>query len=189
MDNQFNGDMYNSSFAGPAVKEYRIDPLKVKQFENRLQEEQNLLAGILAGSLAAILGTILWAVFTLVTDLKTGLLAIVTGIIIGFANRKFGRGIDRVFGLTGAGLSVLSVIAGNLLFVAVYLSQQESVPLFNVLLGMLLHPAAVIELLVLTFSPIDLVFYGLVIYAGYKYSFRRITQAEMDALKSEVVRP
>ena len=189
MDNRFNGDMYRSSHPEPAVKEYRIDPLKVKQFENRLQEEQNLLAGILAGSLAAIAGAILWAIFTMVTDYQSGLMAIAIGFIVGFAVRKFGRGVDKVFGITGAALSVLSCTAGNLLFVAILASQEGSVPLFFVLLGMLFSPVLVVETLVLMFSPIDLLFYGLAIYEGYKFSFRRTTQAEMDALKSEVVRP
>jgi hypothetical protein len=188
MDNQINDDLFSSSQLGSGVKEYRIDPIKERQFETRLQEEQNLLAGILAGGVAVIAGAILWAAFTLVTEFQIGWMAIAIGFIVGFAIRRFGRGVDKVFGIMGATLSVLSCVGGNLLFSGIVISQHEAVSAFAVLLGMLLHPVAVMEILVLTFSPIDLLFYGLAIYEGYKLSFRRITQAELDGLLSEVVR-
>jgi hypothetical protein len=33
----------------------------------------------------------------------------------------------------------------------------------------------------IAFSPIDLLFYAIAIYQGYKLSFRHVTQAEIDA--------
>jgi len=37
------------------------------------------------------------------------------------------------------------------------------------------------SLLVETGSPIDLLFYGIAIYEGYKFSFRKITEEELVA--------
>ena len=36
----------------------------------------------------------------------------------------------------------------------------------------------------ITFSPIDLLFYGLAIYEGYKLSFRQITRDELERAMS-----
>lgn len=47
---------------------------------------------------------------------------------------------------------------------------------------MVLNPAVELELLRATFSPIDLLFYGLALYYGYKAAFRRITPAEQANL-------
>lgn len=37
------------------------------------------------------------------------------------------------------------------------------------------------ELMAETFSPMDLLFYGIALYQGYKMSFRHITQEELIA--------
>lgn len=47
----------------------------------------------------------------------------------------------------------------------------------------LAQPKLAWELLRLAFQPLDLLFYGIALYEGYKFSFRRITRQELaDAL-------
>jgi hypothetical protein len=36
------------------------------------------------------------------------------------------------------------------------------------------------ELMSISFSPMDLLFYGIAVYEGYKFSFRRMTGEEMQ---------
>jgi hypothetical protein len=111
-------------------------------------------------------------------------MAIGVGFLVGFANRYFGRGVDRVFGVAGA---LLGCVSGNVLTMAVVVSQLEAVPLLEVLSLFAFTPALVIEMLGLTFSPIDLLFYALAAYEGYKFSTRGINKAEMEAL--QIVKP
>ena len=43
------------------------------------------------------------------------------------------------------------------------------------------NPAAIPDLMAATFSPMDLLFYGIAVYEGFKLSFRRITHEEIRA--------
>jgi len=43
-----------------------------------------------------------------------------------------------------------------------------------------LNAAIVIELLASTFEVMDILFYGLAAYFGYKTAFRQVTQADLD---------
>jgi len=90
--------------------------------------------------------------------------------------------VDKIHGVIAAGLALLGCLAGNLLTGAILISQQEQVSLGDVLLILALSPAAVVEIMTAMFSPIDLLFYSLAAYEGYRFSFRRITQAEKEGL-------
>ena len=47
------------------------------------------------------------------------------------------------------------------------------------------HPATMLELLKATFSPMDLLFYGLALYPGYRCAFRPISQDALAALSRQ----
>ncbi len=166
---------------------HKVDPIKLANLKNRMKDEQNLIGGVLAAGVAAFIGAVLWAVITLAIDYQIGWMAVGVGFLVGFANRYFGRGVDQVFGVAGALMALLGCLSGNVLTMAVLVSQMEAVPLLDVLSFFALTPAVVIEILGLTFSPIDLLFYALAAYEGYKFSFRSISKAEMEALV--VVKP
>jgi hypothetical protein len=170
--------------SAPAPLEYRreLGLYKVQEFQERLLSEQSLPLGLIAGALAALLGAILWAVFTVITDTQIGWMAVGIGFVVGFAVRQFGRGRTRVFGLVGAGLALASCLAGNVLTAAIIIAQQEAVSIVDVLIFLLLSPGTVVEILAVTFTPIDLLFYGLALYEGYRFSFRQISLAERDSL-------
>ncbi|MGH8015396.1 MAG: hypothetical protein ACREBV_04335 [Candidatus Zixiibacteriota bacterium] len=107
-------------------------------------------------------------------------MAIGVGFLVGFAVRKLGQGVDPTFGYIGAALSMVGCLIGNLLTTCIIVSQQEGVPLSEILEG--LNPAVAGELMKYTFSPIDLLFYGLALYYGYKFSFRQLTEAELRSI-------
>ena len=87
----------------------------------------------------------------------------------------------------GAALSLFGGLLGNFLTITIVVSQQETVPLLDVFLTLATSFGVVVELMKITFSPIDLLFYGIAIYFGYRYSFRRFSEAELASLLKEPV--
>ena len=59
------------------------------------------------------------------------------------------------------------------------MAEAEGMGFFEVLSR--LNPAVIGELLFVTFSPIDLLFYGIAVYGGYRLSFRQIDVEELDS--------
>jgi hypothetical protein len=157
-----------------------IDPLRLQRFIQEIKDNQSLLAGTLAGLAAALVGAGLWGVITALTKYQIGWMAVGVGFLVGMAVRTFGKGIDKPFGIAGAGISVLGCMAGNLLAVCIMISQQQQVPFSQILSG--LNPEVATGLIKATFNPMDLLFYGLAIYAGYRFSFRRISAEELAKL-------
>lgn len=140
----------------------------------KLRLEQNLPFGTLAAVGAALLGAILWAVITVATGYQIGYMAIAVGFIVGFANRYFGKGIDQIFGIIGAILALAGCILGNILSIVSYTSTTFGIGYFDALST--LDFSLLAEIMKESFSPIDLLFYGLAIYQGYKFSFRVIEE-------------
>ncbi len=157
-----------------------LDDSKSKLLLQQLRDNQNLSMGLVGGLGAALLGATVWSVITALTYFQIGFMAVGVGFLVGYAVRKMGQGVDPVFGYLGAGLSLLGCLTGNLLTTCIIVSQQENIALSEVLAG--LNPAVAVEMMQYTFSPIDLLFYGLALYYGYKFSFRQITPAEMKSI-------
>jgi hypothetical protein len=162
----------------------QIDPFKLEGFIREIKARQNLPLGILGGLGAAIVGAIIWALITVVTDYQIGWMAIGVGFLVGLAIRQFGQGIDTAFGISGAVLALLGCLAGNLFTIATVAAREEGLSLLFVLFTLIISPGLVLELMVATFTPIDLLFYGLAIYAGYKNAFRQIKEAELATLQA-----
>ena len=164
-----------------------IDPFRVQRFQEEIKANQNLPLGFIGGGAAAIVGAILWALITVITDYQMGLMAIGVGFLVGYAVQIFGKGVDTIFGIMGAGLALVGCLAGNFLAIVAIISQTEEIPLLTVFGFLITAPSAIIEFMILTFSPIDLLFYGLAIYEGYKLSFRRFTETELLSLTKETM--
>jgi hypothetical protein len=62
----------------------------------------------------------------------------------------------------------------------IVVSREFEVSFFDLLINLNLE--IVVEFMKVTFSPIDLLFYGLAVYAGYRYAFRRVTKEELARL-------
>jgi hypothetical protein len=136
------------------------------------QQQPHLLLGGLAGFGAAALGAVLWAIITVGTHYQIGGMAVGVGWLVGVTVRDFGKGTTPVFGVLGAGLTLLGCLAGNVFAICLVASRQDTYILVNPLA--FLHPVLVVALLQTTFSPIDLLFYGLAVYEGFTLSFRRV---------------
>ncbi|UCD53076.1 MAG: hypothetical protein JSW27_10625 [Phycisphaerales bacterium] len=142
-----------------------------------LRSEQCFSMGLVGGAIAAAVGAILWATVTIATGYQIGYMAVGIGALVGGAVRVLGKGITKPFGYVGAALSFVGCLAGNLLSVCAIIAQQEELAFSYVLTH--LNPAAIPELMVAAFHPMDLLFYGLALYAGYRFAFRRVTMADV----------
>ena len=131
-------------------------------------EGHSLPAALVAGSVAAAAGAMVWAAVTVFTGMQIGWMAVGVGFLVGFAVRRFGKGSDATFQVLGAALSLAGCLAGNLLAVCAFASRQQDLPLMGVLAG--LTPGLAIQLIVETFSGMDLLFYGIAVYEGYSFS-------------------
>lgn len=142
------------------------------------RNEQNLVMGVLYGLFAAVAGAAIWAGATIATGYQIGWLAVGIGFLVGIAVRAGGKGIDQVFGVVGAALSLFGCALGNLVTVAWFVSQEYGVPLADVLSG--IDPEMAFEMMSSTFQLMDLLFYGLAVYFGYRYSLRELAPADFD---------
>ena len=108
-------------------------------------------------------------------------MAVAIGAGVGYTLRHLGKGIDQIFGISGAAIAVLCCVLGNFLSVLGFVSQEEGLTYFDTLLYF--DYSYSFDLLVQSASPMDLVFYGIAGYEGYKFAFRQFTQAQLAELK------
>ena len=144
--------------------------------QEELRLEQNLPFAIIASLGSAIIMAILWAVITVVTNYQIGFMAIAVGLFVGFAVNFAGKGIDKIYGIIGAAGALLGCIFGNFLSQVGFVAQDPEIGLsfFETLKALLSNMPLTIEIMKETFSPVDLLFYGIAIYEGYRFSFRKI---------------
>jgi hypothetical protein len=169
-------DAYND-LEEPTQPEVKFDPVMVKMAMQRFRAEQNLMGGILFGLMGAFIGAGIWAVISVFTGYQIGWIAVGVGFLVGIAMRTAGKGIDKVFGISGAILALLGCLLGNLFSICYFVSSAEGIGFFEILSK--LDPTMVIELMTATFNIIDILFYGIAVYEGYRISFRRITEDDL----------
>jgi len=159
------------------ISSVEIDEVRLQRYLQEIRDNQNLVIGFMVGIGAATIGAFIWAIITAAKKYQIGWMPVGVGFLVGFAVRKFGKGIDTSFGIVGAALSFLNCLAGNLFSLFIVVSRQEGMGILEVLSR--LNPEITVELMKATFSPIDLLFYGIAIYEGYKFSFRTISEDEL----------
>ncbi len=143
-----------------------------------LRSEQNLVAGTATGFVAAILGAGVWAGVTIFTEYQIGWMAVGVGFLVGFAVRMAGKGLDQSYGIVGAAMALLGCALGNVLTYTYFIAVEEGVAFMDIFSQ--LSIGITVSLLTATFEAMDVLFYGLAIYCGYKFAFREITQADLD---------
>jgi len=160
-----------------------IDESKLQAFVARRRDAQNLGLGLLGGVIGAALGALAWAAVTALTQFQIGWMSIGVGFLTGFGVRILGKGVPKVFGYVGAVLSLVGCAAGNVLAALMYIAAHDHIP-FATLLERT-TPTVAWGILTDTFSVMDIVFYGIALYFGYRYSFHRITPQELAALQPD----
>lgn len=143
--------------------------------------EQEYSKALVAGIVVGLIGAVLWGVITVSTGYIIGYMAIAIGAGVGFIMRFFGKGIDQVFGITGGIIALLSCLLGNFLSIIGFIANSEGLGYFETL-GFFDY-SQLIPIMSETFSPMDLFFYGLAAYEGYKFSFRTFTEKDLYELE------
>lgn len=131
-------------------------------------DEQNFPMGLLAGLVATAVGAGAWMLVTVATNYQIGWMAVGVGFLLGWTVRLAGKGTSTAFGVLGASLALGGCLAGNFFTGCVIASRELGLPATSIMAG--LTPGATVELMAAMFSPIDLLFYGLAIYQGYRFS-------------------
>ncbi|MFI1743140.1 hypothetical protein [Thalassobellus sediminis] len=149
---------------------------------DKFKAEQDYPKALIAGLIVGIAGGLLWAAITVATEYQIGYMAIAIGAGVGLTMRYIGKGIDQIFGITGAVIAILSCLLGNFFSMIGFAANQESLGYIEVL-G-LIDYSLVPSLMVETFSPMDLFFYAIAAYEGYKFAFRAFTEKDLYNLES-----
>ena len=154
--------------------------LSEKDLDN-FKKEQNYTNGLIMGIVAGLAGATLWGIITVVTKFQIGYMAIAIGAGVGVAIKHFGKGIDKVFGITGAVIALMSCVLGNFFSSIGFIAFEQGLDFFETLFMFTMEE--IISLMGYTFSPMDLFFYAIAAYEGYKFSFRSFTEKELHELK------
>lgn len=169
----------------PYQNDERIDapiiatPAQREAYIEELKHEQNLPRGVIFGGIVALICAVIWAWLTVSSERQIGYMAIGVGILVGIAVRKGGNGVEHEFGIAGATLSVLGCLIGNFFAVIGLVAKYEDVSFFEAF--SVVGIGGGFEGVIGAFGIMDLFFYGLAAYMGYRFSFRDIKEAEFDA--------
>jgi hypothetical protein len=131
-----------------------------------------LLAGTLAAIAGAIVGAIAWAAITAATSFQIGYMALGVGFLAGFGMRTVGGGRERADGIVAGTVAFLGCVLGNLLTAGVVIAQHEHYPIEVVLLAFARRPAFAAEMLRAGFNIMDVLFYAIAVYAGYRTALK-----------------
>lgn len=144
-------------------------PEKLKE---KLRLHQELVYAIAGGFFLSVICALIWAVITVGTEYQIGYMAIGVGFIVGMGVRFFGAGIDYIYGFIGAFFALLGCVLGNLFSQVGFIADAQSLGYFETL--NFLDLDTILLIYQESFSFMDIVFYGIAIFEGYKFAFRPI---------------
>jgi hypothetical protein len=158
-----------------------LDQSKVQNYLRQRRAEQSIPLAVLAGVVAALVGAILWGVVSDATGYQIGWMAVGVGFLVGYSVQFLGKGIDPPFRYIGAICALAGCVLGNFFAVIGDVAQQYHVSPLTVLGRIPFNVAA--DLMTKTFQPMDLLFYAIAVYEGYRFALKRLTQAELSGLQ------
>lgn len=132
--------------------------------------KENVLMVAAVGVAAMLAGAILWALVTVITQSELGLMAIAVGFIVGIAIQKVRRRPSKNLGILGAILALIGCVLGNAFSFVAFIAQQSGTPLVDAFVHT--DVSALASLMTKNFAAMDLLFYAIAIYEGYKFSSR-----------------
>lgn len=138
-----------------------------------LRKYQEFGYAIIGGIASALIGAAIWAVVTVSTNYQIGYMAVGVGLLAGFAVRFFGAGVDVQYRVVGAACALFGCMLGNLFSQVWFIAESESLGYFETL-GYL-NFEIIRDLFQETFSFMDVLFYGIAIYEGYRFAVREVS--------------
>jgi antitoxin component YwqK of YwqJK toxin-antitoxin module len=169
------------------IADHKLVETLPENIRELLRKQQDLVLAVVGGLSAAVLGAIVWAMFTVATNYQIGYMAIAVGLLVGFSVRYFGAGVDKHFGYIGAILALVGCALGNLLSQVIFAADAESVGYMDILV--LLNFDVIVSIFVESFSPMDVLFYSIAAYEGYRFAFRKITEDVYNAAEKGQLPP
>jgi hypothetical protein len=122
----------------------------------------------------AILGAIAWGAITAATHFQIGYMAVGVGFLAGYGMRMLGGGRDRADGVIAAIVAFLGCVLGNLLTVVIEFAPHDDAHrgVAELTLLLLFNPKLAWLMLSENFSIMDVLFYALAVYAGYRTALK-----------------
>jgi len=136
------------------------------------EKHQDIVYALVGGLFVAIIGALLWALITVSTEYQIGYMAIGIGLLVGFGVRYFGAGINIEYGIIGGALALFSCLLGNLFSQVGFFAHEQHLSYFQTI--SLLDFNTILLIFEETFSPMDLFFYGIATWEGYRFAFRPV---------------
>lgn len=149
----------------------------------RLKSQQSIGFALVGGCLAMLVSAALWAMISVAAKYQIGYMAIGVGLLVGFTVRFFGIGFESKFGILGGAFALMGCLLGNLFSYVGVSAGQMGQSFFEVLRLVDLETAK--NIMIEIFSPIDIVFYGIAVYEGYRFAIVPVTQKLVDELEEE----
>ncbi|HPD00076.1 MAG TPA: hypothetical protein PLA01_01850 [Acetivibrio sp.] len=165
-----NNDIQPEQFGAQNDNAHSEQPQAANPFRRDWEPEaaSNLGMGILGGLGAALIGAIIWAAITIFTGYQYSIAAVGMGLLVGGAVRLLGKGWEMQYRITGAVLSMLGCLLGNIFSIYAVIAGRLNISFFQVLATTSILQT--IRYLQLTFSFYDILFYGVALVIGYKIS-------------------
>ena len=137
----------------------------------------NPLTGLIAGLIAATVCASLWTVVTVATEYQISFMAIGVGFACGLVVAMTGGQPGALRGVLGAGCALVGCVLGNLLSAIGLEAKWAEIPYLEMYLREFdwALSGAILEAY---FSPIDLLFYGLALWFGFKLAAAGVDQVE-----------
>ncbi|HEY0382047.1 MAG TPA: hypothetical protein VGC72_07600 [Candidatus Elarobacter sp.] len=135
---------------------------------------RRLLLGTLGAIVGALLGAIAWGAITAATHFQIGYMAVGVGFLAGYGMRTLGGGRDRADGALAGVVAFLGCVLGNLLTVVIEFAPHDNSHrgVMELTSMVLMNPSLAWLLLTQNFSIMDVVFYALAVYAGYRTALK-----------------
>lgn len=138
----------------------------------------NLVLATLAGLAAAFVAAVAWGAITAATHYRIGFMAIGVGLVVAFAVRYAGGGHDSRFAYVSGALSLLGCVLGNYFAACALLATDQHFDVLRTVAAVTPHIA---DFMKDTFRPMDLLFYAIGAYFGFKYAMVPLQRAAAPA--------
>ena len=143
--------------------------------ETGFNAPSGLMRSTAAGAVAALVGAILWMVFVQVTGYEVGIVAVGIGFLVGQAMAATAGTSTRLPPI-GAILSLLGCLLGQILADAHFFGDAIGFGTWRALQEMVSDRSLGWDVFTTGFSPIDLLFWLIAGYEGYKLTARAVAQ-------------